>query len=166
MVVWIYKSYFSKGGKAYHVNYTIPHEKFIDVFPWYYDIALIKLKKSLANEPIAKVIDIAPADGNYYNKKALVMGFGYTSHNNEQTNRKFNVIAVKIFSAHKCKAQFSIKEKIQVCVSRGTCRDDSGGPLVVRGEVSGVSKSLLVGLVSSGSCNLTAPEIILEFLFY
>ncbi|EFN79001.1 Trypsin-7 [Harpegnathos saltator] len=87
---------------------------------------------------------------------AVVSGYGRLQHNGKKT-KQLHIVSIKIADQAHCKAMYKERSRIiyntQICandptVEKGSCKGDSGGPLMVDGK--------LVGLVSwSAHCSDT-----------
>mmetsp|Transcript_397 Transcript_397/g.589 ORF Transcript_397/g.589 Transcript_397/m.589 type:complete len:439 (-) Transcript_397:345-1661(-) len=87
------------------------------------------------------------------NQNVVVMGFGVTNENTQQTSNKLMEVTVKVVSDSECRESYGneITSSTMICAaasSKDSCQGDSGGPLILKG--SSAATDIQVGIVSWG----------------
>ncbi|KAI9293833.1 trypsin-like serine protease [Neoconidiobolus thromboides FSU 785] len=94
-------------------------------------------------------------DANIYNKKVLVLGWGFTAEGQDQATRFLNQAFITLFPQSQCKDLYknmklrSYDSKKHLCAgeltgAKDACQGDSGGPLILADTME------LVGITSYG----------------
>jgi trypsin len=87
------------------------------------------------------------------NQNVVVMGFGVTNENTQQTSNKLMEVTVKVVSDSECRQKYGneVIASTMICAaspSKDSCQGDSGGPLILKG--SSAATDIQVGIVSWG----------------
>ncbi|XP_058836466.1 serine protease snake-like [Topomyia yanbarensis] len=124
----------------------------------YYDIALIKLKRTVKFSSYIRPACLWTSISLNYTT-AIASGFGQLGFLTSPA-RKLNKVSLQFFGSERCNKAFPRNRKMetgirdsQICAGsadgRDTCKGDSGGPLQVRTEEKGCLYHL-IGIISWG----------------
>ncbi|CAG9772437.1 unnamed protein product [Ceutorhynchus assimilis] len=108
------------------------------------DIALIYLSENVSESDRVKYIPLPTNTTNIYvGREALVSGWGLPGDGHTSGSSVLREVTSKIISSVACRlAYMGAVQRTHICMSgeerRSTCRGDSGGALVIDGQVVGV----------------------------
>ena len=133
------------------VDWIKPHEAFARKPTHKNDIAIVHLRPLPAKQGRPKTVCL-PSDSadDFVDSEAIVTGHGLTNGtDNGSASLALLEASLEIYKSERCEQRFRRLEASHICAGndegRSSCRGDSGGPLMVRGE-----NYVLVGLVSYG----------------
>ncbi|KAL0275132.1 UNVERIFIED_CONTAM: hypothetical protein PYX00_003089 [Menopon gallinae] len=138
------------GGRVYHIERAVPHEKYKPKSSDdEYDIALIFLKEQIAFGPNVKMIRL-PTRPAKVGDLAYVTGYGRQELRSSDQMRQLMAIEIPILKNKVCNEIIKIFNKqisdTLLCAGRKTghadaCLGDSGGPMVVDDVIVGITAS-------------------------
>jgi len=148
VVVYKHETLIESDSYRYDVLKVENHKNY-DGYPYYHnDFSILTIDSS--SHPFSLMPVCLPADTNnkYVGQLATATGWGRTIGLKEGVPKVLMEVDLKVTSHEVCKASFSsVLDSIQICANapgKGTCKGDSGGPLIV--EENG--RWTLVGVAS------------------
>ena len=131
---------------VHSVREIYSHTHYNSTNSWINDIALIKVQTRFVKSALISFVPM-PASGELVktNDSAIVSGFGRLAYGGIRTNL-LRWVDIRIASQVYCKSVYKESEHIydtHLCAYdptavRGSCKGDSGGPLMVNGKLAGI----------------------------
>lgn len=114
------------------------------------DIAMIRVSSNLIHPPYTSAVKLPSSDQNILGQIVVASGFGRTELN--LPSEVLKAVNMKIYEDNVCSKRFGTTYKVDqmFCAggvqseNHGTCRGDSGGPIVLK------EQNIIVGLTSFG----------------
>ncbi|EFN89213.1 Chymotrypsin-1 [Harpegnathos saltator] len=135
-----------KGGERHKIKYIRPHPGYTgnEEDALANDIAIITLKWPIEVNAYQGPIPLADLDYATGNYRGTVSGWGKTSENSRSASLYLQWMETNVLSTERCMSEHTDPQTTvrHICAleksGKGICNGDSGGPLIVNGQLCGV----------------------------